>query len=101
MSGPGILPVALRALYECADAFPDAALVGVGGVRSGRDAVAMVMAGAHAVEVGTATFADPRAPWRVAREARRMAHAPRSRQRRGTDWCRSWLRDSEPGCAIA
>ncbi len=68
VSGPGILPVALRALYECSAAFPQAALVGVGGVRTGVDAVAMVMAGAHAVEVGTATFADPRAPWRVARE---------------------------------
>ena len=65
VSGPGILPVALRALFECRAAFPDAALVGVGGVSSGEDAVAMLMAGANAVEVGTATFADPRAPWRV------------------------------------
>ncbi|MGC2169585.1 MAG: dihydroorotate dehydrogenase, partial [Acidimicrobiales bacterium] len=64
----GILPVALRAVYECRDAFPDAPIVGVGGVASGRDAVAMLMAGADAVEVGTATFADPRAPWRVQRE---------------------------------
>jgi dihydroorotate dehydrogenase (NAD+) catalytic subunit len=68
VSGPGILPVALRAVYECRDAFPHAPIVGVGGVASGRDAVAMVMAGANAVEVGTATFADPRAPWRVQRE---------------------------------
>jgi dihydroorotate dehydrogenase (NAD+) catalytic subunit len=41
--------------------------VGVGGVSSGEDAVAMIMAGANAVEVGTATFADPRAPWKVQR----------------------------------
>ena len=68
VSGPGILPVALRAVYECREAFADAPIVGVGGVSSGEDAVAMVMAGANAVEVGTATFADPRAPWRVARE---------------------------------
>ncbi|HTT59136.1 MAG TPA: dihydroorotate dehydrogenase [Acidimicrobiales bacterium] len=68
VSGPGILPVALRAIYECRDAFAHAPIVGVGGVASGRDAVAMVMAGANAVEVGTATFADPRAPWRVQRE---------------------------------
>jgi dihydroorotate dehydrogenase (NAD+) catalytic subunit len=68
VSGPGILPVALRAVYECRAAFGDCAIVGVGGVSSGEDAVAMLMAGANAVEVGTATFADPRAPWRVARE---------------------------------
>ena len=68
VSGPGILPVALRAVYECRAAFADAAIVGVGGVSSGEDAVAMRMAGANAVEVGTATFADPRAPWRIARE---------------------------------
>ncbi|MGC2484658.1 MAG: dihydroorotate dehydrogenase [Acidimicrobiales bacterium] len=68
VSGPGILPVALRAIYECRDAFPNAAIVGVGGIASGADAVAMLMAGANAIEVGTATFADPRAPWRVQRE---------------------------------
>jgi len=68
VSGPGILPVALRAVYECRAAFSDTAIVGVGGVSSGADAVAMLMAGANAVEVGTATFADPRSPWRVARE---------------------------------
>jgi dihydroorotate dehydrogenase (NAD+) catalytic subunit len=75
VSGPGILPVALRAVYECHEAFPDTAIVGVGGVRRGEDAVAMLMAGAHAVEVGTATFADPRAPWRVQRELLRWMTA--------------------------
>ncbi len=69
LSGAGILPVALRAVYECREALPDTPIVGVGGVGRGEDAIAMVMAGANAVEVGTATFADPRAPWRVAREA--------------------------------
>jgi dihydroorotate dehydrogenase (NAD+) catalytic subunit len=67
VSGPGILPVALRAVFECRDAFPTAPIVGVGGVASGEDAVAMLMAGANALEVGTATFADPRAPWRILR----------------------------------
>ena len=67
VSGPGILPVALRAVYDCRAAFPHTPLVGVGGVATGRDVIAMVMAGANAVEVGTATFADPRAPWRVQR----------------------------------
>ena len=69
MSGPGIFPVALRAVYECHRAFPDVPIVGVGGVNSGEDAIAMVMAGASAIEVGTATFANPRAPWRIQKEA--------------------------------
>ena len=68
VSGPGILPVSLRAVYECREAFPDASIVGVGGVASGEDAAAMLMAGANALEVGTATFADPRAPWVVQRQ---------------------------------
>jgi len=68
VSGPGILPIALRAVFECREAFPETPLVGVGGVRSGVDAVAMLMAGANALEVGTATFANPRAPWIVQRE---------------------------------
>ncbi len=68
LSGPGLHPVALRAVYECRAALPSVPIVGVGGVSSGVDAVALVMAGANAVEVGTATFADPRAPWRIQRE---------------------------------
>ena len=43
----------------------DAGIVGVGGVASGRDAAELLVAGADAVQVGTATFRDPRAPWRV------------------------------------
>lgn len=69
LSGAGIFPVALRAVFECHAALPTTPLVGVGGIFSGADAIAMVMAGASAVEVGTATFADPRAPWVVARGA--------------------------------
>lgn len=68
VSGPGILPVALRAVFECRAAFAHAPIVGVGGVGRGEDAVAMLMAGANALEVGSATFADPRSPWRVQRE---------------------------------
>jgi dihydroorotate dehydrogenase (NAD+) catalytic subunit len=68
VSGAGILPVALRAVYECRAAFPDVPIVGVGGISNGADAVSMLMAGANAVEVGTATFADPRSPWRIQRE---------------------------------
>jgi dihydroorotate dehydrogenase (NAD+) catalytic subunit len=68
VSGPGILPVSLRAVYECRSAFPEVPIVGVGGVSSGEDAAAMLMAGANALEVGTATFANPRAPWIIQRE---------------------------------
>lgn len=69
VSGAGIFPVALRAVFECHAALPETPLVAVGGVCGGDDAIAMVMAGASAVEVGTATFANPRAPWMVARAA--------------------------------
>jgi dihydroorotate dehydrogenase (NAD+) catalytic subunit len=68
LSGAVIHPVAVRAVWECRAAFPDAAIVGVGGVSSGPDAVEFLRAGADAVQVGTATFRDPRAPWRILRE---------------------------------
>jgi len=70
LSGPAIRPVAVRALRECHVAFPDVALVGVGGVSRGVHAVELLLAGASAVQVGTATFADPRAPARVLAELR-------------------------------
>jgi dihydroorotate dehydrogenase (NAD+) catalytic subunit len=68
LSGPAIRPVAVRAVYDCRQAFPEAPIVGVGGVSSGEDAVELVLAGADAVQVGTATFFEPRASLRVLRE---------------------------------
>lgn len=65
LSGPAIRPVAVRAVHECRRAFPEAGIVGVGGVAAGDHAVEMLLAGADAVQVGTATFADPTAPARV------------------------------------
>ena len=65
LSGPAIHPVAVRAVYECRSALPEAAIVGVGGVTSGVDAAEMIAAGADAVQVGTATFAEPRAALRI------------------------------------
>jgi len=65
LSGPSLHPIAVRAVYDVRAAHPDATIIGVGGVMSGRDAVELLMAGADAVQVGTATFRDPRAPWRV------------------------------------
>ncbi len=71
LSGPAIRPVAVRAVHDCRAAFPAAGIVGVGGVSRGVDAVELLMAGADAVEVGTATFRDPRAPLRVLGELER------------------------------
>ena len=52
---------------------PTLPIVGVGGVANGGDAVELLLAGASAVQVGTATFADPRAPGRVLDELERWA----------------------------
>jgi dihydroorotate dehydrogenase (NAD+) catalytic subunit len=73
LSGPGIRPVAVRAIWQVRSAmaggrFPTVPIVGVGGVRTGRDALELVAAGASAVQVGTATFNDPNAPVRVLHE---------------------------------
>ena len=73
LSGPAIRPVAVRALWEVTAAMregrlPTAPLIGVGGVRTGRDALELVAAGASAVQVGTATFHDPSRPRRVVDE---------------------------------
>ncbi len=65
LSGPAIRPVAVRAVHDCRVAFPAAGIVGVGGVTCARDAVEMMRAGADAIEVGTASFADPRASAKV------------------------------------
>jgi dihydroorotate dehydrogenase (NAD+) catalytic subunit len=68
LSGPAIHPIAVRAVYECRAALPDVPIVGVGGVGDGASAAELLAAGADAVQVGTATFADPRSPARVLTE---------------------------------
>ena len=75
LSGAVLHPVAVRAVWECRAAFPDAAIIGAGGVASGRDAVEFLRAGADAVQVGTAIFRDPRAPWKVLRQLTRWCAA--------------------------
>ncbi len=65
MSGAAVHPVAVRAVFDVHEALPDLPIVGVGGTSSGTDVVEFLLAGASAVEVGTATFADPRAPHRI------------------------------------
>jgi dihydroorotate dehydrogenase (NAD+) catalytic subunit len=75
LSGPAIHPVAVRAVYDVHAALPELPIVGVGGVARGVDAVELLLAGASAVQVGTATFADPRSVRRVLDELE--------------DWCRA------------
>lgn len=74
LSGPAIHPVAVRAVHDVAAARPEVPIVGVGGITDAATAAELLVAGASAVQVGTATFADPRAPGRVAVEL--------------VDWCR-------------
>src|SRR5262249_31682501 len=66
LSGPAIKPLALRMVYEAAQAVR-IPVIGLGGVATGEDAAEFLVAGASAVQVGTATFWDPESPLRVAR----------------------------------
>jgi len=67
LSGPAIKPIALRMVYQAARAVK-IPVIGLGGIASGEDVAEYLLAGATAVEVGTATFWDPEAPARIARE---------------------------------
>ncbi len=73
LSGPAIHPIAVRATFDVHRALPGLPIVGVGGIARGADAAEMLLAGATAVQVGTATFADPRAPGRVLDELQAWA----------------------------
>ena len=64
LSGPAVLPVAVRMVWEVACAV-DLPILGMGGVANGEDAAQLMLAGASAVAVGTACFADPYAPIKV------------------------------------
>jgi dihydroorotate dehydrogenase (NAD+) catalytic subunit len=74
LSGPAIKPIALRMVYEAAQAV-NIPVIGMGGIVTAEDAVEFMLAGATAVQVGTASFADPRASERLAKQL--------------TSWCRS------------
>lgn len=70
LSGPAVLPIAVRAVWQLAAAMragvlPSVPIIGVGGIRSGEDALQLLAAGAGAVQVGTAIFNDPAAPLRI------------------------------------
>jgi len=68
VSGPAIRPIALRCVWQVHAALPEVPILGMGGIRTGLDALQFVLAGASAVSVGTETFHDPSAPVRVLRE---------------------------------
>jgi dihydroorotate dehydrogenase (NAD+) catalytic subunit len=74
LSGPAIKPIALRMVYEAAQVVK-IPVIGIGGIVSAEDAVEFMLAGATAVEVGTASYADPRATERLAKQL--------------ASWCRS------------
>ncbi len=70
LSGPALRPVAVRAVYDVRAALGDVPIVGVGGVARGEHAAELMAAGACAVQVGTASFWDPRAPGSVLEQLR-------------------------------
>lgn len=70
LSGPAIRPMALRCVWDVHRAMPDVAIIGVGGIRTGYDALEFLLAGAGAVQVGSVIFHDPTAPVRIVDELR-------------------------------
>lgn len=72
LSGPAIRPVAVRAVYQVRAALPHLPILGMGGITSGRDAFEFILAGAHAVSVGTATFGNPTAVIKVKEELEKL-----------------------------
>ena len=64
LSGPAIRPITLRMVFQCSRAI-SVPIIALGGVASAEDAVEYFLAGASAVQVGTANFYDPRTPLRV------------------------------------
>lgn len=73
LSGPAIKPLALRFVYQAAKAVK-IPVIGLGGIATGEDAAEFLIAGATAVEVGTATFWNPAAPLKIAEELDRFLH---------------------------
>ena len=72
LSGPAIRPVAVRCVWQVHQALPEVPILGMGGIRTGLDALEFILAGASAVSVGTTVFGDPTAPMRILHE---LAHA--------------------------
>jgi dihydroorotate dehydrogenase (NAD+) catalytic subunit len=75
LSGPAIKPIALRLIYQVAQARLGVPLIGVGGIASGEDAAEFLLAGATLVQVGTASFVRPDAAVKIARELEELCRA--------------------------
>jgi dihydroorotate dehydrogenase (NAD+) catalytic subunit len=75
LSGRAIHPIALRAVSDLRAHLPGVSIIGVGGVATAGGVLRMLAAGANAVQVGTATFADPRRPQLVVEELERLVVA--------------------------
>jgi dihydroorotate dehydrogenase (NAD+) catalytic subunit len=76
VSGPAVLPMGVYSVWRASQSV-DVPIIGVGGIRSGDDAVQYLLAGASLVQIGTATFGDPRAPERVLKELGRYGRRAR------------------------
>lgn len=75
LSGPAIKPIAVRAIYQVHAALPQVPILGMGGVSSGRDALELILAGASAISVGTASFGNPTALITIQNELRELLAA--------------------------
>lgn len=74
LSGSALHPIAVRCIYDVRAALSDVKIIGAGGVISGETAAELMLAGADAVQVGTASFANPRAPIKILGELRKWAN---------------------------
>ena len=77
LSGPAIRPVAVRCVWQVHQALPTVPILGMGGIRTGTDALEFLLAGASAVSIGTTIFNDPSAPVRILAELRQELAARR------------------------
>ncbi len=75
LSGPAIKPIALRMVWDVARSLPTLPLIGIGGIASADDALEFLVAGASAIQVGTATFYDPPASERLLEDLTRSLAA--------------------------
>jgi len=75
LSGPAIKPIAVRAIYQVHAALPNVPILGMGGVSSGRDAFELILSGASAVSIGTASFGNPNALINIQNELREILAA--------------------------
>jgi dihydroorotate dehydrogenase (NAD+) catalytic subunit len=71
LSGPAIRPMAVRCVWQVHQAMPEVPILGMGGIRTGLDALEFILAGASAVSIGTVIFHDPSSPARIRDELAR------------------------------